>query len=51
MCRCAAEEEQGVLKGLRTQKRVIASCMGGEAAAQKQTYVDLWGSFVVLVGA
>jgi hypothetical protein len=46
----AAEEELGVLRGIRTQKRVIVSTMSGGAAASKDSYIEMWGSFLVWAG-
>lgn len=47
---CAAEAEAGVLKGMRSQARVIVSTLGNAAAGNKSTYNDLYGSFIVWVG-
>ncbi len=46
----AAATEAEVLRGLRTQFRVIATPLPGAAVARDDTWRDLWGSVIVWIG-
>lgn len=39
-----------MLKGLRTQKRIIVATLGSGAAGQAATYPDLYGSIIIWAG-
>jgi hypothetical protein len=46
----AAAAELSILSGLKTQRRVVIATMAGGAAADRKSYKNLWGTFIVRVG-
>jgi hypothetical protein len=47
----AADTEAGILQGMRTQRRVVSTPLPDAAVSRAETYNNLFGSYIILIGA